>query len=375
MRRSEGPSVWIDTLIDDSRRVSRPLGLCGRPSTEEDVPRGQSLQARLVSVELGRDSLDWDLLTACQAAAAEGLYAAALAGFVQWLAPRYGGVVSSLRSEIAGLRQWAAGSRQHRRTPEAVANLALGLRYYIAFALDVGCLSLSKAEKLWRRSWTALGEVAEAQADYQAEEEPAARFVNLVLAAIGSGRAHVACAAGGSPEKAAAWGWRPTGSSLLRPQGERIGWLDGEDLYLDAEVAYACTQKLVRDGGGAINLTVPTLKRRLRDEGLLASVETRGGKVRLEVRRVLEGRRRKVLHLRTGSLSSEKVAQVTHRARDTYTTGCMPPLFGPLKWPIGADDDLRVAPEQGGDGRAVAGWCWACGNGGGCPKWATWATY
>jgi hypothetical protein len=58
-------------------------------STGEDTPRGQSLRARLLVRELGPGDLGWAALTLAQADAGAGLYAAALAGYLQWLAPNH----------------------------------------------------------------------------------------------------------------------------------------------------------------------------------------------------------------------------------------------------------------------------------------------
>jgi hypothetical protein len=85
-------------------------------------------------------ALDWARLSACQDDAAAGLYAQALAGFVRWLAPQYDDVRRRLRSEITELRQAATRSAIHRRTPEIVANLALGLRYFLTYAREIGAL-------------------------------------------------------------------------------------------------------------------------------------------------------------------------------------------------------------------------------------------
>src|SRR5439155_20019622 len=52
-------------------------------STGEDVPRGQSLRARLLILELVAGDIDVSRLGACQRVAAEGTYALALSAFVQ----------------------------------------------------------------------------------------------------------------------------------------------------------------------------------------------------------------------------------------------------------------------------------------------------
>ena len=59
---------------DSSLKPPRPpRGLI--VSTGEDIPRGQSLRARLLTLELGPIDVDWSRLTMCQADASTGLYA------------------------------------------------------------------------------------------------------------------------------------------------------------------------------------------------------------------------------------------------------------------------------------------------------------
>src|SRR5262249_49065994 len=47
--------------------------------------------------------------------AAAGLYAMALAGFVRWLAPKYEGIRTGLKQEVAHQREHAAAGDQHAR--------------------------------------------------------------------------------------------------------------------------------------------------------------------------------------------------------------------------------------------------------------------
>jgi type I restriction enzyme M protein len=68
-------------------------------STGEDVPRGQSLRARLLVLEFSPGDIDRQRLTPYQADSAAGKYAAALAGFLRWLAPQYEAISSRLKAE------------------------------------------------------------------------------------------------------------------------------------------------------------------------------------------------------------------------------------------------------------------------------------
>src|SRR5205807_530775 len=104
------------------RAVRAPRGLI--VSTGEDVPRGQSLRARLLVVEVGPGDVDWEALTASQSAAGEGFCARALSGFLRSVAGRYDEVRAQLVACIPDLRDAAARSGAHRRTPGIVASLA-----------------------------------------------------------------------------------------------------------------------------------------------------------------------------------------------------------------------------------------------------------
>ncbi len=247
----------------------------------------------MVTLELSPGQLDWSKLKERQRDASEGLYAAAMAGFVCWLAGRYEGVHRSLREERATLRDAVGRSGQHRRTPAAVADLALGLRYFLLFASEVGAVEEREAEDLWSRGWRALCEVAAEQGHHQAAGDPTRRFRELLGAAIASGAAHVASVPGLEPKTPGAWGWRILGEEW-RPQGARVGWLDGENLYLEPDAAFAAAQRQGRDSGDALTVTKQTLKKRLDERGLLRSKDS--GRQVLTVRRALEGSRKNVLH-------------------------------------------------------------------------------
>ena len=158
-------------------------------------------------------------------------------------------------AEVAVLRDQALQSGQHRRTPEIVANLALGLRLFLDFAEEMGAISATERAGLWHRGWMALGTAAAAQAKFQQASEPTHQFLTYLTAALSSGEAHIAGPDGAKPTTPEAWGWRSTivRSSFSedlewRPQGKRIGWLDGTNLYLEPEASYAAAQAMAARG-------------------------------------------------------------------------------------------------------------------------------
>jgi hypothetical protein len=268
--RGQGNSAGRSRLrADGTLRPTRPpRGMV--LSTGEDVPRGQSLRARILVQEVplqGPGSVDFSKLTDCQAEASEGRYAQAMAGFVRWIAPQFGVIREHLKEEISELRTHAHQSGQHRRTPDIVANLAVGFRYFLGFAQWAGAVDAPLADELWDRCWAALGEVAAAQQGYQEASDPVQQFLALLMSVISSGRGHLADTNGRAPASAPAWGWREVQLSSgdfarteAQPQGERIGWLDGDDVYLDSRTAFAVVQRMGGDNRDALSVSLPTLK-------------------------------------------------------------------------------------------------------------------
>jgi hypothetical protein len=184
-----------------------------------------------------------------------------------------------------------------------VASLAAGVGAFLVFARSAGALSDGQCSELWGQAWQALGVAARAQGDHQAGADPAQRFVELLRSAIASGRAHVAGPDGNRPDVGeGTWGWRLTPYGSYEPKGERVGWLEGDALWLDPDAAYAAAQGLGHDVGDRLAVSPQTLRKRLRERGMLRGIDEQ--RQRLTVRRIFEGQRRDVLHLDAGTLTS-----------------------------------------------------------------------
>jgi hypothetical protein len=267
-------------------------------STGEDAPRGQSLRARILLLEADKNDIDADALTQRQSDAAAGLYTMSMAGFVSWLAPQYAQICTRLAAERSELRDAGARSGQHARTPGILADLALGLRYFLDFAASAGAIDATVRAELRQRGLAALREAGDAQTDHLASAEPTGHFLRLLSAAVASGRAYVASPDGAYPETPQSWGWRREDTHdgpTWRPLGKLVGWLDDSNLYLEPEASYAAAQEMAGAQGESLTISAQTLRRRLKERGLLASTDAK--RETLTVRRVLNGASRNVLHL------------------------------------------------------------------------------
>ena len=268
-------------------------------ATGEEVPRGQSLRARMLIVELRPAEVDRALLTECQSAARQGQLAVAMAAFLSWIAGQYEQLQRRLQTRVRELRNRVLPFVSHARLPAALAELQSGWEIWLQFALEAGGIGSGEQVELAHRMSRALGELAARQAPYQIANDPALRFVALLQSALASGQAHVADRLGGVPKAASLWGWKrkPTGRKWIAC-GACIGWIAGSDLYLDSSASYQAAQQAA--GLDRFVASEQTLRRRLHGHGLLVSIDT--GRQTLLVRKTLGGCPRHVLHLKASAL-------------------------------------------------------------------------
>jgi len=164
-------------------------------------------------------------------------------------------------------------------------------------------------DRMWRDGVAAICEAAELQSHHQIDSEPTAKFRSLLSAALASGRCHIADPYGQAPmNREDVCGWREKDvrrgdilQPILEPQGKRIGWIDGDEVYLEPGAAFAEVQSLAMTQGDGFPVTQQTLIKRLKEKNLLASTDD--GRKRNTIRKMLGGGRREVLHLKAATLS------------------------------------------------------------------------
>jgi hypothetical protein len=240
-------------------------------ATGEDVPRGHSLRGRLLILEVSPGIVDLQVLTHLQHFARDGLLAQAMAAYLQWLAPNLDDLKKTLPAEFQNLRNTAREDLPgvHDRTPDIVASLYQGWVNFLSFAQEVGAITNEEFIKLGHSGWQALVEAGSLQTQHQVSEDVVDMFLRLLESALSSGQAHLADAkTNGEPPEAANWGWRlkgnGQGAESYFPLGDRIGWLDAQNLYLEPESVFATVQKIARSQGTSLPVTPTTLWKRLK---------------------------------------------------------------------------------------------------------------
>jgi DNA polymerase III delta prime subunit len=297
-------------------------------STGEDLPKTQSIRARLLVIEFNEGDLNFDLLTPAQKAAQDGDLVKAMTGYVQWIAARVPELKVELEERHHELRRSFSSGAIHRRAPEIAASLMMAFETFLRFATEAAAINQARANELREKMLDALSSAIDAQQSFQASEDPAIRFLSLIGGALVSGRAHLADARTGmSPQDASRFGWQLESSTLagnssqvretFTPLGARIGWVSETELMLDPDSAFAIAQNLARDQKNELSISEMTLWKQLAEKGFIIKGERRN-----TIRRTINGGRPYVLVFPNRDVFVEKGAT----GSTVSTSGNMSPL-------------------------------------------------
>lgn len=255
------------------RNAFHPRGIV--LATGEDVPNGHSLQARLVIINVARGSIKTDVLSHLQKLARDGDLAKTMSTFLRWLAAqaKRKAFLNEVETMLDCDRE-NVGSRGHARTQDNLANLLTGLRVFLDFAEDTCGMSHETKEKFMDFATAAALTLAEQQAKIDHDSSDAQRFVELVRAAISSGKAHIEHSRGGKPDHSRALGWRKVDMGVnngtrTEALGTRIGWVDGDALYIDPSAALGVVKALSSNLDNHMGSSERAIAKSLREAGLL----------------------------------------------------------------------------------------------------------
>ncbi|MFP6868444.1 MAG: hypothetical protein VCE91_03705 [Nitrospinota bacterium] len=185
--------------------------------------------------------------------------------------------------------------------PDNIASLMVGAEEFLNFAVEVGAITNSEMANLRAQAWEALNEQATAQMSLASGTDPASRFIALIAGNVSAKRANIAGTNGQAPINATALGWNYKGSGehqTMVANGPVIGWIEGDDLYLEAEAAMACAKTFAREQGNKLPFSDRRIQKSLQEAGQLKTSEVD----RNTARKTLDGRRRYVLHLSAESV-------------------------------------------------------------------------
>jgi hypothetical protein len=253
-------------------------------TTGEDVPVGESLTARMLIIRVpegsGLDLSPGAPINAAQAAAREGRHALAMAGFINWLAPRYDEISSALEARRNRLGHQVRPIASHSRTPGIYGDLMIGLEKWMGFAREIGAIDEQQAAALEEKARMAVMAAIREQGEYLESADPVERYRDLLREAISSGKAHVR-ALGEEPGP-----------------GVHLGWLFADGTYLYPAVSLNLAKDMAQAVGDPLPFSGQAMNRRLLERGWLVSTNLEQKRKSIPVRKKVEGRTETVLHLK-----------------------------------------------------------------------------
>jgi hypothetical protein len=277
--------------------------------TGEDIPKGESLRARMSIIELKKGSVRFKdgALTEAQDRGHAGVHASAMAAFIRWFVGDYAARIADFTARFEAMR--LALQTDHAAHPRTVTTAAHLMAAYSMLSDYLGSIGWTEDElaKLAASAEQELRGMIAAQAEHLRSANPVTQFLEALDAILVSGEAHLVDSNGDAPSDPEAWGWRrvdrgttvngnPTDPEW-RPQGSRIGWTTGDGaVYLEWNAAYQIIQKRAVAIGTEIPLTPDTLLKRFWERGLIVTRDE--ARETFKVRRRLMGANRNVVHLR-----------------------------------------------------------------------------
>jgi hypothetical protein len=122
-------------------------------ATGEDFPRGQSLLARLLCLEVAPGGVRLDKLTVAQTHANRGDYALAMAGFVQWVAARRDNIGPIQGALVPPERRAFLAHASHPFTAGIASQLGFGFQMWCQYSVEMGAIDKVERDDLVTRAF------------------------------------------------------------------------------------------------------------------------------------------------------------------------------------------------------------------------------
>jgi hypothetical protein len=227
----------------------------------------QSATARYLGIELDpkKIQVDKDRLTEAQEEA--HLYPAAMAAYLDYLAPRLDDTVEEIKDLWTGYRK-AFQKGTHLRIPEIQAWLAVGFEMFLRFQTRMGAINQDQAYEMLEKAWRVFRFLGEQHSRIIEGERPTLKFLAILRELFVQGRiyAQSATISGAPPPRKDELGW---GKTEPERNADLVGWADEQNLYLLPELSFKAVHETVTRQGGFLTLGKNEMLAALAREGII----------------------------------------------------------------------------------------------------------
>ena len=293
----------LDAKHSDDTQSRGPRGLAW--STAETNPLGESGQIRLIAPTYRKNggipiSINLAKLSVCQAEAGSGLYSEAMAGYIQFLAKQYKGLFQKVQDRVRELRAEISNSAngQHLRTPDILANLAVGIEYFLNFAKGSGAIDEKEYQTIWKHCWNTLISLGEAQTQHVREEDPVRAALRFLKSADRAGRLIFR-----NPDVDSGTMGNLEGGPTVDLNQNRSDWFvgwrkdEGSDWLCDPEQLWKVIHNLFREQSREMPKTRTELFQEMENDGWITPRDEKDRPGMPTVRHQIQGRRQRVIEI------------------------------------------------------------------------------
>lgn len=230
----------------------------------ETLPTIDSLIARLFIIRLEKGDIASNALRFMQEQAKNGIFEAAMGGYIAWLAENYDYFKQVVPARFNELRaDFIDLQCVHARTPENVAKLYIGIEMFAEYAVEMGATTETKKAEMLDYARNAFFEAGMTQRETFHYDDKVQTFLDTLNNALNNGHAHVKflkprefqlCTARES------FGWVST-EGYLEAKGTCIGWVEGHKLYLLPALTFDCISNVAISKGIKLDTKALTWKK------------------------------------------------------------------------------------------------------------------
>ena len=200
----------------------------------EQLPHGQSRNARILTIPIERTDVNMELLTKAQKQGE--MYSLAMSHYISWIQDNWEKVKLQTRTVYDNARQRASTDNKHLRLVDIVASMYMGLEVALTFAREKKAINENDVKRLTEAGWKIFNDLAVMQDLELNAQSPGQRFMEAVRTNLNSGKAIL----------------RDISENVeIKPGQVAIGWFspDNKLIYLNPGEAYQLTQEFYHRSG------------------------------------------------------------------------------------------------------------------------------
>jgi|GEM_PF-4469778 len=230
--------------------------------TGEDNPSvlGESTVARYLSIELKRNEIGLDKLSACQKNTT--YFNQTMASYIEWLAERMDILPEELKLYFEEFRNEAMENfKAHPRFHSTFSWIKIGLTYFLKFALDMEVITEQEKENIIESCCNKLLEIASNQIESAEDEKISTKYITALSVLMSSGKVKTTSLISSLDDEDT--------DPPTNYKAEMIGWHDNEYYYIMPTITMGEVRQFYSRQGYDFSISAKSLYKELESSGFI----------------------------------------------------------------------------------------------------------